>query len=675
MEIDVLFQGLRKNVLCVFSYSDMMKRLRLSKFVFSVAWLIVCLTLVLSSCQSEDFYAPEPLPSVGETFTVEGSIAIPDMPVANTRAFGNTPTANLKLTILEFDKVGTPSQSFITNVYEAETLSTTAVGNDGVVNFKVTINSSSAAKELHLVVTDRFIYPGHGSVASLLPALSVGTEAYWGRVEFDDGFTYMSATGETVWRDDVIKAKLSKVPVIRNFAKITVENRAGNFDFLGFDIVNVPTSGTVAPWNAEAQQIPDLLDGTAMKLYKDVAYSGILPAGVGFGNQESVAKNWVDGENTNMRSRNARYMFEHPYEPTRRTYLIINGGYRTSPTADYQYGFYKVDIGNIGADGTFEYYDIIRNINYNVVINKVLAPGTKTVAEAIERVPFNNLLAATETSSMLNVSDGENMLIVNDVNHVLVKADQKVDILYRYIEGVTGSKKESNGVPELVYDEDGPVIASISGPETFTDAAGKWVKYTVTGKTPGDIQQVQTVSVVDGRGLGRTITFVLRKPWQYVPIGDTCAATIAPGHADTYTSTKPQDINSGVGAELTVYFNLPDGIPDAVFPLDFVLEARYQGIENNKIGTLLVQSGVSLFDPTKVAIQYVKTVTLNEYKYQYKDDGTVDVGVPNMNHTIRARFLTIKEGTETDAAIQIHNEYFSPDANVVFKRTAAAPTK
>lgn len=654
-----------------------MKRLRLLKFVFSVAGLIVCLTLALSSCRSEDFYAPEALPSVGETFTVEGSIAIPDMPVANTRALGDEPTAGLKLTILEFDKAVTPSQSFITNVYEAEVTSTTAVENGGTVSFRVTINSSSDDKELHLVVTDRFVNPGSGSVASLLPALSVGTEAYWGRVEFDGGFTYTNAAGETVLRDGVV-TKLTNVPVIRNFAKITVTETLDNFALYGFDIVNVPTSGTVAPWNTEAQQIPDLLDGTAMKSYKDVAYSGILPAGVGFGNQESdAAKNWYDNDDTdfsyNMRSSEARYMFEHPYEPTRRTYLIINGAYRTSPTAAWQRGFYKVDIGNIGADGTFEYYDIIRNINYNVVIQQVLAPGTGTVKEAIERAPFNNLLAATETSSMLNVSDGKNMLIVNDVNHVLVKEGQQVDILYRYIKDVTGTKTVANDVPKLQYDANGPVIAKMDGPAAYTDDSGAaWVKYTVTAKAPdAERTEVQTVSVVDKQGLGRTITLVLRKPWEYVRIG-TYAATIAPGTADTYSSTEPQAISSGVGAELTVYFNLPDGIPDAVFPLDFVLEAMYQGIENNKIGTLLVQSGISLFDPAKIAIQYVKTVTLNEYKYKYADDGTVDVGVPNMNHTIRARFKTIKAGEETDAEIRIHNEYFYPDANVVFQRTATA---
>ncbi len=467
---------------------------------------------------------------------------------------------------------------------------------------------------------------------------------------------------------------MQNVPLIRNFAKITVTTTASGFELLGFELVNVPTSGTIAPWNQKTLSIPELLNGSTMKDYStitdDLKYPGIIPGATQFRNTEVEAKAWVDGVNSPLRSSLARYVYEHPYESTRRTYLIINGIYNGAQ------GFYKVDIGNIGADGTFDYYNIIRNIQYNVVIQSVNAVGEKTVEEAIARAPFNNLMAATETSSMLNVSDGNNMLIVNDTNHIIVDESETIDILYRYITDVTGSKTESNDFEGLkaVGLEAGPVIKSVSGPQTYTDPSGaKWVKYTITPNTPTVDVKKKDFSIIDGQGLGRIIHLILRTPWQYAPIvanGHEYLATIATGHNDSYQGA-PQVISAQAGQELTVYFNLPDGLPESMFPLEFQLESKHQGIENNKMGTLLVSTGASLFDPDRIAISYIKTLSYAEYCYNYVATDTsndVDINSPNTKHTVRCRFLTITAADDNDAEIMIYNPYFSPNATVQFTR-------
>lgn len=658
--------------------------------------------MLLLGCQSNDISMPD-YPEIADgTLTVTGSLAIPDMPVLHSRGnMGDIPNNSLKLTVLEFDLAATAAQSFITNVYQAKLLTPTGVNNNGTVTFEITLNAATTPKVLHLMIADDFItVPAEGgSIASLLPTLSVGsatsqTEAYWGCVEFPNGFTKTGSGGNPELRDDVT-AKLTNVPVIRNFAKITVNNNAANFELLGFDVVSCPTSGTIAPWNASRQQIPALISGSSMKSYTAISsstatepglpYSGVLPANVGFKNQESDAKSWVDGANTNMRSSGAKYLYEHPYEPTRRTYLIINGNYKFFNTQtnanETRQGFYKIDIGNLKADGSFDYYNIIRNINYNIVINKVYAPGTETVAEAIARAPFNNLLAATETSTALNVSDGQNMLIVDDVNHVIVDNGGEVKILYRYIKNVTSNPQTvDNDTPTYIVGNGDVIKKNAAGEyeidkKEITQSGAEWVELTVKTNDPDEYEtKEQTVTIVDRNGLGRTITLVLRKPWQYQLIG-TNTATIARGAQNLYGSdlpTTPHNISNAAGESMTVYFNLPDGIPDAVFPLEFTLEARYQGLENNKIGTMLVTSGSSLFDSNVTAIQYIKSVSLMEYKYQYKgieDSSDFDTGKPNTSHTIRCRFLTISSvDNNSPAEIKIHNEYFTPDADVSFSR-------
>ncbi|MDE7351284.1 MAG: hypothetical protein K2N25_09465 [Muribaculaceae bacterium] len=635
--------------------------------------------------------------------TVSGSIAIPDMPVMHTRgAFGDTPNNGLKLTVLEFDLAVTAAQSFITNVYQAELKTVSGVANEGVVTFDITLKAAATPKVLHFMIADDFVsVPADGgSVASLLPSLSVGNqtshpEAYWGYVEFPNGFSKVDADNNVVLRDDV-KTKLANIPVIRNFAKITVTNSTANFELLGFDVVSCPTSGTIAPWNTSKQEIPALLSKTgdvnAMKSYSEISassepeipglpYSGIIPDNVGFYNQEAQAKNWVDGDNSNMRSTRARYLYEHPYESTRRTYIIVNGNYTSTNngTTTTTRGFYKIDIGNIKDDGTFDYYNIIRNINYNIIINNVYAPGTETVAQAIERAPFNNLLASTETSSMLNVSDGNNMLIVNDVNHVIVNDGSEVKILYRYITDVTGNKTQDNSIPKYIVGEGDVIKKNTSGDYEISEATYRepapstteWVELTVKTNDPDEYQtKEQTVTIVDGNGLGRTITLILHKPWNYSIIsgnGVEYTATVKPEAPNYYgtaiiPATAVPEVSNAAGAEFTVYFNLPDGLPDSIFPLDFTLEAKYQGVENNKKGTMLVTSGTSLFDPNVTAIQYIKSVSLNEYKYQYNgtdDSNGFDTGKANTSHTIRCRFTSISAvNNNSDGVIRIYNEYF-----------------
>lgn len=663
---------------------------RISRYMRKYGWLATCVSglfTILTACNSE-LPEVEPTRGNGNPLTISGTIHIPEMDMVTTRALGENSGANLVLTLLEFDKGATASSSFRTDIFHTEITSTTTQVNNGVdVNFNVTLKSATTPKVLHFILTTRSITTGAGSEATILPALTVGgttpnsqQEAYWGKVEFPDGYTTIDAEGKEQLRSDV-QAKLQNVPLIRNFAKITVTENLSNFELLGFEVINAPTSGTIAPWNQTEMKIPELLDGNTMKGYTAIAptYNGFVPANVGFRNTEAEVRNMTAQPNQALFSSAARYIYEHPYESTRRTYLIIEGNYTYTDEENVTRttrGYYKVDIGNPGTDGTFNYYNIIRNINYNIRITQVLSAGSTTVAAAINGAPLNNLIAATETSGMLNVSDGENMLIVNDTNHIFIDSEQTIDIMYRYIEGVTGTKTENNLKTTLkpIGLEPGPVIKSVGPKETWTNpnnANEHWVKYTITPNAPGIETLSQNVTIVDGEGLGRTIHLYLRKPFQYAPIkeGSSTLAIVRTGHANSYGNNDTSEaISNQAGQELTVYFNLPDGMDEYMFPLEFRLESLNQGIENNKIGNLVVWTGPSLFDPSKTTISYIKTVSYSEYLYNYfENTNDIDINSSNNKHTVRCRFTTITSVTGA-GEIRIHNEYFNPDASATFTR-------
>ena len=82
---------------------------------------------------------------------------------------GDKPGSGLKLTLLEFSKGTDGANSFLTNIYKAETSSATNVDNGGLLNFKVTLMKTSEPRVLHLLVAEDFVNCDYGSEANLLP--------------------------------------------------------------------------------------------------------------------------------------------------------------------------------------------------------------------------------------------------------------------------------------------------------------------------------------------------------------------------------------------------------------------------------------------------------------------------------------------------------------------------
>lgn len=637
--------------------------INLKKYIF-----ILLALAGLSACSTEELMDNQPESGNSNPFEVTVSVAIPDMPTSQTRGIlGETPGANLKLTILEFEKGADAANTNLTKIYQAETTSPTDVANDGTVKFKVTLNSTSSAKVLHLMIADEFITCSFGSEANLIPMITTGIvnnishEAYWGRVECDNGYVTIDESGEAKLSTDV-KQKLTNVPVIRNFCKITVQNTAmTNFDFLGFELVNIPTAGTIAPWDQANLDIPELLSGADMLTYSQVSpvYKGIVPENSGFRNQETEIRA-LSGSEASRFSNAAQYIYEHPYESGRHTYMIIKGRYRAGTGSAWGApSYYKIDLGKADSEtGMFAFYPLLRNYNFNVVITDVRAGGASTPSQAIDGVAFNNISADTKTNAMLNVSDGKNMLVVSATSNIFVKEDQPFTLKYQYYTDVTGAKQIDNSLVQIKGIGTGEVIKSYT-----ENIDGDWKTVTIYPNGPTAVSKTQSFLVTDGQGLGRVITLVLNLPWNI-----TNMVTL-PGIANEPSQTTSLPVSTDAGKELTVYFNLPDGIPEAVFPLSFKLEADKQDIENNPIGTLVVSTGASLFDPAKPAISYIKTVSLEEYKYMYAEGtgNNVDISKKNTNHLVRCRFRTITKGTG-ETKVKIDNPYFNP-CELTFNRT------
>ncbi len=319
-----------------------------------------------------------------------------------------------------------------------------------------------------------------------------------------------------------------------------------------------------------------------------------------------------------------------------------------------------------------EYYDILRNYDFHINVTGVSAPGASTASEAISGVSYNNISADVDARDMLQISDGANIVEVSKTNIIFTNTTP-VEFLYRYspVGGfsseTTNAKLHTNGLNA------GDVIASVTAPEVYTDADGVvWVKRVITPKPiPEAGTREQSFYVVDADGLGREIRLVAHVPYDYSDI------EVYPGSEnDRPTSAAGQGTVSPLsGQPFTVYFNLPAGMPEAMFPLTFILESNRQNMENNPIGTLVVTSGQTGFPTTEVyevpRIKYRKTVSYAEYLYKTDANNNLITDgagnyVENTDHTVRCRFRTINSLAELPGApmqtvtyLLISNDYFN----------------
>lgn len=647
-------------------------------------YIAVAASLVLGAC-SEETLRPD-VPDAGGEEGVRVSIAIPDMPRLATRAFGDTPAADLKLTVFEFEKGSDPTNTFLTKIYQAETLTQTNVANGATVDFRINdLLMTESPRVLHFVVAPQHLDAKYASEAVVFSNLSVrdNSQAYWGRVEFPNGYGTVDKNMKPQLTDEA-KQKLTGVNVLRNFAKVSVEVAAtatANFQLTGFELVNVPTSGTVAPYNSGRQEFPQMFDDAGTMLgYLAVAgngsgqqgYSGIMPANCGFRNLEENFSPVADGGRPAW-STSPAYLYEHPFESTRRTYVILQGNYRPTTTDAWQTCYYKIDLVRLNEEsGMTEYYDILRNYDFHINVTGVSAPGASTASEAISGVSYNNISADVDARDMLQISDGANIVEVSKTNIIFTNTTP-VEFLYRYspVGGfsseTTNAKLHTNGLNA------GDVIASVTDPEVYTDADGVvWVKRVITPKPiPEAGTREQSFYVVDADGLGREIRLVAHVPYDYSDI------EVYPGSENGRpTSAAGQGTVSPLsGQPFTVYFNLPAGMPEAMFPLTFILESNRQNMENNPIGTLVVTSGQTGFPTTEVyevpRIKYRKTVSYAEYLYKTDANNNLITDgagnyVENTDHTVRCRFRTINSlaelpgaPTQTVTYLLISNDYFN----------------
>ena len=618
---------------------------------------------IFVACNSDEIVAPS-VSQPSDSGELEISIFVPDRSTVISRDFSDQPDYDdLRLYVVEFNLVGDPLNNDLSNIYVAEDETPTA-DPDRVV-FKLSPNQADNAKVLHLIAVPKDVQLSFGEFGfegNIIPALTTtnGNDAYWQRVELPDGYGKINSEGKWEILDEARQA-LTMVPMIRNFAcvSVTKDDSQGhdpsldNFELEGFALVNVPSAGTIAPWISTETEtsFPVFVDADKKQIdYADLNYSGVLAGNI---IRPSVTESSFDN--------NPVYLYERPYSTVNHTQLIIKGNFNNQGSS-----YYKIDLGS-QTDGQFNFFNLIRNFNYVVRITKVGASGYSTPADALSGVVYNNLSFDIDTQKMLNISNGSDMLWVNFTTAVISQntdADRTLEFRFRYKKNIgTDGGTVANSEDYVKNLVPGAVIESVTGPKED----GEWMVYTIKTHAPDADTKNQSFVVVNNEtGLGRTINLILRDPWEV-----TDAFEVAGNY--NYPPFEFPDGSIGIASEdaqqpLTIFFTIPDYLPEAIFPLSFVMESDMQNIENNPVGTLVVSSGTSSFEGvTGRRIKYIKTVTWSDYNNPLNDDyptGTIVNENGKDIHKIRCRFRTITSlenlgVTEATSIVRITNPYFT----------------
>ena len=639
---------------------------------------IVALAMVglFAGC-SDRFELPTPQTESGLSF----SVTVPKAGIA-TRSFDAEAVTSLH--VLVFDENG-----YFVECQKAAPVAGATWGADMNTEYSFTVNLQASASKRILHFVANYDFDAHpveyGTEYSVISHLTVGggQEAYWQRVVLDGGI-YTNENWDNMPAAD--KAKLVKIPMVRNFAKIVVESETHDFTVTGFALWNVPDRGCVAP----CVMVPPTFAsyGTSdiagdsyannpwiSRTYEDISssfgpgdidsvgFSGFLPADANIVSTDANALTY---------DLNTKYMYERPYSrDVTHTAVIVKGRYN-GKDAENKDTYFKVDLIKYSTHGVTDYYNILRNFTYKVNIKGCTDDGYNTAAEAAAQPASNNFVSSVVTQDVINISDGEARLYVSTTDTTVVTSDTfkfrykyvpdfynnpdevKNELLsfYDYTRGHALTRDDYNkdyvflAAPYYVMTKYN-VVETLHKPGSKFD---KWHETTITPAEPGDEEVSETVIIyqetLDGTQvkIARSVTFRLRKPFEMI------------------AECVPKTVLTGVKKDVTVNIQIPNGLRESLFPLEFVIEAEDNSITPN---TDLSSADIDQTRPGYLSAWYGESIIPTKKGQQtygfkkrlfYPDYLKMKVSDDNSHRTVPCAFRTTKSASATK--IWIQNKYF-----------------
>ena len=588
----------------------------------------------LVACSYDDLGSIPQQPIADGPVQVRFSVQVPDMLQA-TRTMSSQEITSLKLVV--FDENGYLVKDVDATLIDANmgTYDSATPDDTNKIQeqaYTVSLPQSASPRTIHFIANSPVTSYSYGSERELINALETsGTaDAYWQRIELnsilgDQVVTENNETKVVATANSELAKALNKIPLVRNFAKVTFTNQTegdtskGNFTDVKIAVYNAPQRGKVAPYNTNAGTWAAYSATTTYADLTDAGYYGYEATNLG-GQTGDFAETTGFGA--------VQYMYEYNMDGkkieagSKYPFVIIEGKYLNNKTS-----YYKVDL--VDTDGN--YYNILRNFNYNVIINSVSGDGYPTADAAAAAAASNNISASIDTQHLLNISDGVSRLYV-EYTSKYINTTEPVTLKYKYVPNIN-STATNNAAVTLSGFTGGDVIDGYTNASGTVDSDG-WSTITITPKSDINGTEDQKVTL-SASTLSRTVTFYWVNPY-------------------ALTVVCPETVASSVGASMTVTLTIPENLPEAIFPLEFVIVSDKLSIspdatqENMPVKTNLKangQEGGQYFG-------FVKTLEYEDYVVRGADGK-----ITGYNTSIPCHFKTSIAASAS--TVSVYNPYFT----------------
>ncbi len=590
---------------------------------------------------------------------VQFNVSLPEL-TPQTKALGDTPAGDLdKIYLAVFGRSG-----YLKEYVETSLTPTPAStnGNIGENTNRYTITailtlSENSERHIHFIGNG----PDHldyGQENEIIPSLlsPEGKGGYWqymvlpgikGARDEDDNFlTVTGGDGNTYYKPHAeTAAYFQDVPLIRNFAKVVVEDLTGcNFTTRSFTVVNVPVQGTMAPYYSEGfvkdYQLKGYLD------LQNAGYPGLLPLNTTFNENVPSASAFTSPDgSTVVEAGNSFFLYERPVpnDQQKPTTVIIYGHFTDPDSSDGDESgdyYYKVDL--MDDQG---YYPIYRNFKYRIQIEKILRPGADSPEDALRSMGSGDISADVATQNLTEISDGTSEILVSYMSRTIIRkypytegnVTEQLTLLYKYIPDVNADSNNdgeadwnnnyitsgtpTEASPVLITLQDGvaePIISSFTV-DTSDDENG-FRKITITTTDPNDHLRTQYLRVSGTHtSQGKKTTLFRNVTYSMI------------SRQPLWVACVPKRVQRNQGESVEVDITIPKNLPSSMFPLVFYLESDKMSITPDNSysnNNLPVNSGPSITGSGESTFHFVRTVSETEYNELSAASATQNVTIP-----------------------------------------------
>ena len=535
-----------------------------------------------------------------------------------------------------------------------------------------------------------------GSYAyQILPALQSfeGKQAYWQRVNMPavhakvDSHNNPIMVGGSYVPSDEAAASLRHVPLIRNYAKIQVTDSTApedGFELYSYAVIYYPKHGSVAPYRSNVSDIKDAFNFNALgdtyrfsgyercsfkNLDEDLEYLGYLSPNVEFDHVIPTAAMFEDPTTSDGRvirydkndSNQGFYLYERniPNDNLEPTFVIIRGKFGGD-----EYYYYRLDLMEtkvVNYESVYQYYPIYRNFRYNIQLNRISSIGVSTPEAAAQSSGAEDISADISMKHLSDISNGQTRLVVEPFMARTYTGPNEEGYYYlyaRFFNDINSSEpnvdwgavsvelEQMEGESEdilILYDDVGNEVQSFyPAAQTMGGEPGfRIVRFNT--KAAGSQTKTQKIKIT-GRNL---------YTHEEYPLYREVEITLQKKQSMTVSCVTPE-LSPQKGARQVVKVTVPADLPSSMFPLEFTMEAERSTLTpDNEVedNNLPVHSGISISENEgysgKQTIQFIRTLTLDEYNSLPVTDGTV---------TFSSYF---KSNTSASATtIWVANDYF-----------------